>query len=358
MMGGAVQAATLGFGQPVLQDNGLWGIPVLLHAGSNENVAGLQFRLSFEQRGFSVVDVVTGPSAASAGKEAVCSALGDGARVVVAGMNLERIADGEVAQVYLRATRESGDAASVALDSPVLSDPMGHGVDAAIENGRITCSIPSQEKPAEEGKGAKAASSQKTGADKSGKTGHSSGTPEDNAGYKRLLVDKAGSSWERRRGQGVPVESLGRVPGGNPRTSASSRQIDQDRNSTGGFAGPPSGTTEGSGSPPNHAQSTGSKGRPSSDASAPPGPREAFAVAALFAGRPAGSDWEGGASSAAPSSSNYMNLQDHPVKLVVCSVLLAVVMIFIVGVVRRTLLRKGPQQRHFHHSARKHRVVK
>ncbi|MFH0824447.1 MAG: hypothetical protein V2B18_16965, partial [Pseudomonadota bacterium] len=113
MMSGSAQGATLSFGQPVLQDNGLWGIPVLLHAGSNENVASLQFRLSFEQRGFSVVDVATGASAASARKEAACSALRDGARVVVAGMNLERIGDGEVAQVHLRATREAGDAASV-----------------------------------------------------------------------------------------------------------------------------------------------------------------------------------------------------------------------------------------------------
>ncbi len=341
MMGGAVEAATLSFGQPVLQDNGLWGIPVLLHAGSNENVASLQFRLSFERRGFSVVDVVTGPSAANARKEAACSALSDGARVVVAGMNLERIADGEVARVHLRATRESGDAASVALDSPVLSDPTGHGVDAYIENGRITCSIPSQEKPAEEDKGAKAASSDKTGADETGKTGNRSGAAEENAVSKRLLVNKAGSSLEPKRGQGAPGQTLGRVPGGNLWTSASSRQNDQNRNSTGGFAGSPPETTGGSGLTPNDAQSTASRGWSSSDASAPADPREAFDVAALSAGRPADPDRESGASSAAPFLSNYRNLHDHPVKLVVCLVLLTVVMIFIAGVVRRTLHGKG-----------------
>ena len=139
-------AATLGFGQPVQEENGLWRVPVLLRAEANENVASLQFRLGFEQRGFEVVDVATGVSAADAGKEAACTALRrDGARVIVAGMNLDRIEDGEVAQIRLRASTKSNDPGNLTLDAPVLCDPMGRDVKGSIANGKVTCSNPPED---------------------------------------------------------------------------------------------------------------------------------------------------------------------------------------------------------------------
>jgi hypothetical protein len=147
---GEALAATLGLGQPVQEENGLWSVPVLLHADANENVASLQFRLGFEQRGFEVVDVTTGASAVDAGKEAACTALRrDGARVIVAGMNLDNIADGEVARIRLRTREDSGDGGSVALDGPVLCDPMGRDIKGSITNGKVTCNNPAEDKVAE-----------------------------------------------------------------------------------------------------------------------------------------------------------------------------------------------------------------
>jgi len=125
-------AALIAFDE-ALMANGYLTIPVTVYGGENEDVAALQFDMRFDGARFALVEVQTGPAAADAGKHALYSdVFGDGARVMVTGLNQAVIPDGEVARIVLAPLDGGAAVDTFELQAPVVSDPFGNRLEAEL----------------------------------------------------------------------------------------------------------------------------------------------------------------------------------------------------------------------------------
>lgn len=120
----------LGLGaKPEFGADGSIRVPVVLGPLREESVAALQFDLTFEATQLQFSAVEAGPSAVDASKTAQANPLKSGtARVIIAGLNRNALADGIVA--WLRFSPVPGAHAPfiLGIGGTVLSDPFGTAV--------------------------------------------------------------------------------------------------------------------------------------------------------------------------------------------------------------------------------------
>ncbi|MEK7793865.1 MAG: cohesin domain-containing protein, partial [Candidatus Hydrogenedentota bacterium] len=122
----AASGATLRFGDVTTDAQGYLHVPVTIAAEDYEQVAGLQFDLNFDETNFAFMDVVLGPSAENAGKDAVFTDAFTGTtRVLVVGMNQNTMQDGGVAELVFDPLDASA-LDSLELTGGLVSDPFGN----------------------------------------------------------------------------------------------------------------------------------------------------------------------------------------------------------------------------------------
>ncbi|HNR32351.1 MAG TPA: cohesin domain-containing protein [Candidatus Hydrogenedentes bacterium] len=104
-------AGVLEIGAPRVED-ARYLIPVIL-AGGIENVAALNFRMTYDPQVFEPVNVITGPAAAAAQKHVAGNVAGPGEYIVVMlGLNQNTVSQGEVARIVFRQVGEAEDGMS------------------------------------------------------------------------------------------------------------------------------------------------------------------------------------------------------------------------------------------------------
>lgn len=119
-------------------------LAISLDVAESEAVASAQFELRFPDPPLGIAAITAGATAISAGKSVVSNALESGRyRVIVAGLNQNRIADGELALVNFTLAPATTDARlKVLLEGVVLADPTGRAVSATLVNGQLTVGNP------------------------------------------------------------------------------------------------------------------------------------------------------------------------------------------------------------------------
>lgn len=112
---------------PAASLNGYVVVPISVQGGSEEAVAGLQFDLNFDAANYALHEIILGPAADQAGKEALYTeAVAGVTRVLVVGMNQNVIPDGVVATLVLSPLGSHADAARIAVDNPIAADIFGN----------------------------------------------------------------------------------------------------------------------------------------------------------------------------------------------------------------------------------------
>ncbi len=138
--------------QPPQAVQGLYAIPIRVAPASAEQMASLQFNVSFNAANTSVVSIEAGAIASAALKDVIFSTISPGnIKVVVAGLNQDILQEGIVATMYMQsATTETTPA--IEVSSLVGADPIGNSVDISLDNQYSTTSNTndSQESEAEE----------------------------------------------------------------------------------------------------------------------------------------------------------------------------------------------------------------
>jgi hypothetical protein len=140
----AAQAATLSAGSATAKAG--WddaAVPVELDAAEGESVAAIQFDMTYENTKLSVVDVLNGAASEAAAKQLSFSSVdSDTIRVVIAGLNLNVISDGVVAEVVLSTPLgASGGETPLTVSGVFLSDPSGNAIPATAESGSVYIEI-------------------------------------------------------------------------------------------------------------------------------------------------------------------------------------------------------------------------
>ncbi len=122
----------LGLGtQPEFSAEGTLRVPVVIGPLGAESVAALQFDLLFETSQLRFDSVEPGPSALDGSKSTHANPIKPGiARIIVAGLNRNALADGVVAWVRFSPAPGAQPPYTVRLSGVVLSDPYGTAVDA------------------------------------------------------------------------------------------------------------------------------------------------------------------------------------------------------------------------------------
>ncbi len=118
--------------EPALTMDGFVSVPVALQVNPNEDVAGLQFDVDFDESLYTLVEVYTGSAVVEAGKDGVFT---DGfpgtTRVLVTGMNQAAIPEGVVVTIIL-SPADPSVSGYLELNSLILSDPFGNRVIAEL----------------------------------------------------------------------------------------------------------------------------------------------------------------------------------------------------------------------------------
>lgn len=110
-------------------------VPVALHVGAGDQVAALQFEVSFDRRMLELVSVKAGPGAEAVQKLVTSAALESGRiRVVIAGLNREVMTTGNVAILEFIAPELEPDATKLLkLENVKLCDPRGAPISAETD---------------------------------------------------------------------------------------------------------------------------------------------------------------------------------------------------------------------------------
>lgn len=122
-----VQGADSGYGGTVT-------LPIMLANNAGHQVAGMQFDVVFDAELIQLDGVTSGPSAVGAEKNVSYSVMEQGRlRVIVAGLNQNILAEGEVAGLVYsifpkRPTAD--DSTHVAIEDLIIADPNGDAVPA------------------------------------------------------------------------------------------------------------------------------------------------------------------------------------------------------------------------------------
>lgn len=136
-------AATLGLGSA----NGTPGgaavvLPLTLAPDTGETVVAFQLDLGFDATFLTLANVTLGPASTAASKTLSVNTLGPGAvRVLVAGINQNAIAAGDVLDVSVQVKAGATGTSNIALGNVVLADPNGHSVPVTTANGTITADV-------------------------------------------------------------------------------------------------------------------------------------------------------------------------------------------------------------------------
>lgn len=114
-------------------------VPVTLTADAGEQIASVQFDMTFDADVFEVTDVSAGAAAVAADKQLSYSEWSPGRiRVVILGLNENTIASGAVADAQLNVSDSaSGGAYEVGISDVLLADPDGTSVPAQENGGQI-----------------------------------------------------------------------------------------------------------------------------------------------------------------------------------------------------------------------------
>ena len=134
-------AATLTVGQnsAIPSQPGV-SVPVSLSSGVGEQVAAVQFDITFNSAILVLSDATAGPAASSAGKDISFSTVEPGrARVIIAGLNQNIIPDGIIANALFNVNISApGGEEPVSLSGVLLSDPNGVAVPSESVPGRVS----------------------------------------------------------------------------------------------------------------------------------------------------------------------------------------------------------------------------
>jgi hypothetical protein len=130
----AASQPEVGFGlgnQSEFGTDGSIRVPVVIGPLGSESVAALQFDLLFETSQLRFDSVEPGPSALDGSKSTHANPIKPGtARIIVAGLNRNALADGVVAWARFSPAPGAQPPFSVRLSGVVLSDPYGTAVNA------------------------------------------------------------------------------------------------------------------------------------------------------------------------------------------------------------------------------------
>lgn len=122
--------ARLGLGaQPEFKDGGEIRVPIILSAPREDGVAALQFDLTFEASRLKFQSAEVGSASTAAEKLVQANPLKTGAaRVIIAGLNRNTIADGIVAWAVFTPVPGAQPSCSVGIAGTIFSDPYGNPV--------------------------------------------------------------------------------------------------------------------------------------------------------------------------------------------------------------------------------------
>lgn len=132
--------ARLGLGaQPEFGAGGEIRVPVVLAAPREDGVAALQFDLAFDTAQLAFMSVEAGPSSVAAEKLAQANPLRAGtARVIIAGLNRNALADGIVAWAHFSPAPGAHPPFKLGLGGTVFSDPSGNAIDVETSPDTLT----------------------------------------------------------------------------------------------------------------------------------------------------------------------------------------------------------------------------
>ena len=225
----AASGATLRFGDVTTDAQGYLHVPVTIAAEDYEQVAGLQFDLNFDETNFAFMDVVLGPSAENAGKDAVFTDAFTGTtRVLVVGMNQNTMQDGVVAELVFNPLDASA-LDSLELTGGLVSDPFGNSIRADFEK-EIT---ETYDETIESGEGNSVEATPT-------KTPESSSDPETNSGDSPALppiANQLRSMGGFGGGANDALSASGRAQPARDHSVATSRQAGAEVGSAGTFGG-------------------------------------------------------------------------------------------------------------------------
>lgn len=150
----AATAAAITF-EPAAQDGGYVTIPVTIRAEGREGVAALQFDVAYDPAMFELTEIQPGAAAEAAGKYAVSSDLSAGvARVIVAGMNQDTIADGDVVHLVFAPLTALDGGGVLSPSAAVVSDPFGNPIN--VETLDLSAPLPTASKSGDDAEPASA----------------------------------------------------------------------------------------------------------------------------------------------------------------------------------------------------------
>jgi hypothetical protein len=147
----SLDAAELTLGEGEMIDGWL-AVPVQLSSAPGENVAALQFDVTYDAARMGVYDVEWGDAAYDAGKQVSFTPLDDGtARIIVSGFNQSEMRDGTVAMLVMEPYEYGPSGEDLHLQQVVFSDPQGGQVNnpaAEDDASNDDISADTQSKPA------------------------------------------------------------------------------------------------------------------------------------------------------------------------------------------------------------------
>lgn len=131
---GSAYGASLAVGNPAAPEGKTFAFPVILKVDAPEQVAALQFDASFGPKEFVLAGkpgASPGKAAQAADKSVHAASIRPGlVRVIIAGLNQNVIAGGEVAVMHFECYGPPSNAAGkISLTNVVMSDPAGNEVD-------------------------------------------------------------------------------------------------------------------------------------------------------------------------------------------------------------------------------------
>lgn len=143
----AAHAATLTAGSADVEPNDAnVGIALTLSSATGEQVSGVQFDLFCSENVARLTAMQPGPVAVLAGKSVSYNRVEPGRyRAIVAGLNQNVIADGEVVSLVFEVTSQPPNGPQpVAIEGLVMSDPNGRAVPSSAVAGelRVTGGVP------------------------------------------------------------------------------------------------------------------------------------------------------------------------------------------------------------------------
>jgi hypothetical protein len=107
-------------------------VPVTLSANEDEQVAAVQFDVTFDAAALELPEksgVTPGAAADAAGKQVSFAAIAPGTvRVIVAGFNQEYMKPGDLALLHFKSRGNTAESWRIGFENLLLSDPKGHRV--------------------------------------------------------------------------------------------------------------------------------------------------------------------------------------------------------------------------------------